>query len=287
MLICLGQGFWSSFCLPLKGLCNCHLRHQLRLSGAFGHCPSLGIAQPWGGGGWALRRPRGCHGAMLRGGGRGHGRDEIWGFITGAVGRFAVVKVSSLKLSCINCWLICGRGFSSLAGELLDASHMSVSYLQTSIFLPKFSRSKLCQFCKQIIGEVFAWFITSKILLGFLGFFSPQLPKTAKNVSFLLKQAENIHFGFGVGFFACFPQNGGFPWQLSHDSLSVQGTEPGTELPSQNLFENQCPNSVTVLQKYHWRPSQSITLQKVRNVLTSAVFPFILRHSISLENQGN
>lgn len=46
-------------------------------------------------------------------------------------------------------------------------------------------------------------------------------------------------------------------------------------------------NSITLLQKYHWRPSQSITWQKTRNALTSAVFPFILRCSTSSENQGN
>lgn len=92
---------------------------------------------------------------MLQGGGWRHGRDELWGFITRAAGRFAVVKVSPLKLSCINCWIICVRGFSSPAGELLDASHMSVSYLQTSTLLPKFSCSKFCQFCKQEISEGF------------------------------------------------------------------------------------------------------------------------------------
>lgn len=43
-----GRGFVFLFCLPLKGLCNCHLRHQLQLSSAFGYCPSSGIAQPWG-----------------------------------------------------------------------------------------------------------------------------------------------------------------------------------------------------------------------------------------------
>lgn len=74
--------------------------------------------------------------AMLNGGGRGHSRDEFWGFITGAVGRFAVVKVSPLKLSCINRWIICVRGFSSLAGELLDASHMSVSYFKPLLCFP-------------------------------------------------------------------------------------------------------------------------------------------------------
>lgn len=66
---------------------------------------------------------------------RGSG-DEFWGFITGAVGRFAVVKVSPLKLSCINRWIICVRGFSSLAGELLDASHMSVSYFKPLLCFP-------------------------------------------------------------------------------------------------------------------------------------------------------
>lgn len=38
--------------------------------------------------------------------GWGHRRDELWGFITTAVGGFAVVKVPPLKLSCINCWII-------------------------------------------------------------------------------------------------------------------------------------------------------------------------------------
>jgi len=106
---------------------------------------------------------------MLRGRGQGTAGMSSGGFVTGAVGRFAVVKVSPSRLNCINCGIICVSGFSSPAGELLDASHMSVSYLQTSTSLPKFSRSKFYQFCKQKIGEFFALFITSIIL--FLLFF--------------------------------------------------------------------------------------------------------------------
>lgn len=41
-LICLGQGFCFSFCLPLRGLCNCHLRHQLRAQQCFWALSQLG-----------------------------------------------------------------------------------------------------------------------------------------------------------------------------------------------------------------------------------------------------
>lgn len=135
----------------------------------FGNCTASGRGR------LGRRQPLQEWEVMLRGGSRRLRRDELWGFITGAVGRFAVVKVSPLKLSCINCWIICVRGFSSPAGELLDASHMSVSYSQTSLLsFPNSAALNSANFANKKLVRFFALFIISNILLGFWGFFNCQ-----------------------------------------------------------------------------------------------------------------
>lgn len=226
---------------------------------------------------------------MLRRGGRGHRRDELWGFITGAVGRFAVVKVSPLKLSCINCWIICVRGFSSPAGELLDASHMSVSHLQISTLLLKFSCSEFCQFCEQEISEGFLHcLLLATSSWGFGGFFNCQKVQkcfisleTSKNHTFKI-----IICLFWWGFLLVFPKVGDFHCSCALSYFPFQRGEAGWSYLPRKLSEVQGTQlsyttteiSLETFSKHHLA---------VRKAHTSAVFPFIFHCGISSENQGN
>lgn len=91
------------------------------------------------------------------------------------------------------------------------------------------------------------------------GFFNFQPSKSAKIVSFLLQEAENILLEvWVVCFFLVSPKIGDFHCSCPL-TFSPGGTDRDGVTSPEGSLRISTLNFVTLSQQYHWRPSQSIT----------------------------
>lgn len=166
---------------------------------------------------------------------------------------------------------------------------MSVSHLQISTLLLKFSCSEFCQFCEQEISEGFLHcLLLATSSWGFGGFFNCQKVQkcfisleTSKNHTFKI-----IICLFWWGFLLVFPKVGDFHCSCALSYFPFQRGEAGWSYLPRKLSEVQGTQlsyttteiSLETFSKHHLA---------VRKAHTSAVFPFIFHCGISSENQGN